>query len=96
MDDKETSCQGSNFGDFKSVNEVVRFYKLPLCLTKRQRRPRTRLTHSRSRFANVKILSRSHEKWASDLDSPLTFMPKYKILSLQQLCNFIWSSCYSL
>ena len=87
MDDKETSCQGSNFGDFKSVNEVVRFYKLPLCLTKRQRRPRTMLTHSRSRFANVKILSRSHEKWASDLDSPLTFMPKYKILSLKQLCN---------
>ena len=52
------------------------------CLTKRQRRLRTRLTYSRSRFANVKILSRSHEKWASDLDSPLTFMPKYKILSL--------------
>ena len=84
MDDKETSCQGSNFGDFKSVDEVVRFYKLP---NQKQRRPETRLTHSRSRFANVKILSRSHEKWASDLDSPLTFMPKYKILSLSQLCN---------
>ena len=34
MDDKETSCQGSNFGDFKSVNEVVRFYKLPNQKTK--------------------------------------------------------------
>ena len=29
MDDKETSCQGSNLGDFKSVDEVVRFYELP-------------------------------------------------------------------
>ena len=79
MDDKETSCQGSNFGDFKSVDEVVRFYKLPNQKTKTSK---DKLTHSRSRFANVKILSRSHEKWASDLDSPLTFMPKYKILSL--------------
>ena len=34
MDDKETSCQGSNFGDFKSVDEVVRFYKLPNQKTK--------------------------------------------------------------
>ena len=82
MDDKETSRQGSNFGDFKSVDEVVRFYKLPNQKTKTSKVARTRLTHSRSRFANVKILSRSHEKWASDLDSPLTFMPKYKILSL--------------
>ena len=63
-------------------NQLMKQYDFTNCLTKRQRRPRTRLTHSRSRFANVKILSRSHEKWASDLDSPLTFMPKYKILSL--------------
>ena len=83
MDDKETSCQGSNFGDFKSVNEVVRFYKLPNQRTKTSKdKDSSRLTHSRSPFANVKILSRSHEKWASDLDPPLTFMPKYKILSL--------------
>ena len=34
MDDKETSCEGSNFGDFKSVDEVVRFYKLPNQKTK--------------------------------------------------------------
>ena len=63
-------------------NQLMKQYDFTNCLTKRQRRPRTRLTHSRSRFANVKILSRSHEKWASDLDSPLTFMPKYKILSV--------------
>ena len=63
-------------------NQLMKQYDFTNCLTKRQRRPRTRLTHSRSRFANVKILSRSYEKWASDLDSPLTFMPKYKILSL--------------
>ena len=63
-------------------NQLMKQYDFTNCLTKRQRRPRTRLTHSRSRFANVKILSGSHEKWASDLDSPLTFMPKYKILSL--------------
>ena len=63
-------------------NQLMKLYDFTNCLTKRQRRPRTRLTHSRSRFANVKILSRSHEKWASNLDSLLTFMPKYKILSL--------------
>ena len=34
MDDKETSCEGSNFGDFRSVDEVVRFYKLPNRKTK--------------------------------------------------------------
>ena len=34
MDDKETSCQGSNVGDFKSVDEAVRFYKLPNQKTK--------------------------------------------------------------
>ena len=27
-------CQGSNSGDFKSVDEVVRFYKLPNQKTK--------------------------------------------------------------
>ena len=65
-------------------NQLMTQYDFTNCLTERQRypRPRTRLTRSRSPFANVKILSRSHEKWASDLDSPLTFMPKYKILSL--------------
>ena len=65
-------------------NQLMKQYDFTNCLTKRQRRPRTRLTHSQSRFANVKILSRprSHKKWASDLDSPLTFMPKYKSLSL--------------
>ena len=63
-------------------NQLMKLYDFTNCLTKRQRRPRTRLTHSRSRFASVKILSRSHEKWTSDLDSPLRFMPKYKILSL--------------
>ena len=80
MDDKETSCQSSNFGDFKSVDEVVRFYKLPNQKTKTSKDKVN--SFSKSGFANVKILSRSHEKWASDLDSPLTFMPKYKILSL--------------
>ena len=63
-------------------NQLMKQYDFTNCLTKRQRRPRTRLTHSPSPFANVKILRRSHEKWASDLDPPLTFMPKYKILSL--------------
>ena len=77
MDDKETSCQGSNFGDFKSVDEVVRFYKLPNQKTKTSR-------------DKVNSFSKSVcqcQKWASDLDSPLTFMPKYKILSLSQLYN---------
>ena len=82
MDDKETSCQGSNFGDFKSVDEVVRFYKLPNQKTKTSKDKVNSFSKSVCAFANVKILSRSHEKWASDLDSPLTFMPKYKILSL--------------
>ena len=63
-------------------NQLMTLYDFTNCLTERQRHQRTRLTHSRSLFANVKILSRSHEKWASDLDSPLTFMLKYKILSL--------------
>ena len=71
MDYKETSCQGSNFGDFKSVDEVVPFYKLPNQKTKTSK-------------DKVNSFSKSvcHEKWASDLDSPLTFMPKYKILGL--------------
>ena len=80
MDDKETSCQSSNFGDFKSVDGVVRFYKLPNQKTKTSKDKVN--SFSKSVCLNVKILSRSHEKWASDLDSPLTFMPKYKILSV--------------
>ena len=38
---------------------------------------------SRSQFANVKISSRSHGKWTSDLDSPWKVMPKYKILGVR-------------
>ena len=34
MDDKETSCQGGSFGDFKSVDKIVRFYYLPNQKTK--------------------------------------------------------------
>ena len=78
MDDKETSCQGSNFGDFKSVNEVVRFYKLPNQKTKTSKDKVNSFSKSVCQCQNFKY----HEKWASDLDSPLTFMPKYKILSL--------------
>ena len=80
MDDKETSCQGSNFGDFKSVNEVVRFYKLPNQKTKTSKAYKVN-SFSKS-VCQCQNFSRSHEKWASDLDSPLTFMPKYKILRL--------------
>ena len=37
LDHKETSCQGSSFEDFKSTDEVVRFYKLPDQETKRSK-----------------------------------------------------------
>ena len=78
----KTSCQGSNVGDFKSVDEAARFYKLRNQKTKTSKDKVNSFSKSVCQSGNVKILSRSHEKWASDLDSPLTFMPKYKILSL--------------
>ena len=56
MDDKETSCQGSNFGDFKSVNEdfwsstILQTATLP---NQKRKTSKDKVNYSRSRFANV-------------------------------------------
>ena len=73
-------------------NQLMKLYDFTNCLTKRQRRPETRLTHSRSRFANVKILSSMGFRFGFSIDIHAKIQ-NFKSIAAMQL--FLWSLCYS-
>ena len=93
MDDKETLCQGSNFGDFKSVDEVVRFYKLPDQKTKTSKDKVNSFSKSVCQCQNFKQIPRKMGfRFGFSIDI-YAKIQNFKSIAAMQL--FLWSLCYS-